>query len=165
MAKMATIFQVNAKMNSDDSETIKDKEDSEWVNRQREIVSYYLEKQRCEHNGVSLEPRWFLRPYIAVWAVRSKRNPDQVGWWAISGDLPTDYITASNEKSTGDVLISFAQEWRPLAENMAKGESLPDYHIGDSSEASSLAPLLLKRAEFLRHLGEDMNRDQATAWE
>ena len=147
-------------MDSDDSETIESEEDSAWVKRQREIVTSYLDKERCEHNGVSLEPRWFLRPHIAVWAVRSKKNPDRVGWWAISGDLPTDYITASHEKRTGDVLIAFAQQWRPLAERMARGESQPEYHIGPPSEATTLAPLLLARAEILQQFGEEMKSEK-----
>src|SRR5438132_14084795 len=99
-------------METDESPTIDDAEDAAWVGQQRQIVINYLTAQRCEHNGVSLEPRWFMSPYVAVWAVRSKANPDRIGWWAISGDLPTDYMTASGQRSTGDVLIAFANQWR-----------------------------------------------------
>src|SRR5437764_5727586 len=58
-------------------------------------------------SDLSLEPRWFLSPYVAVWAVRSRANPDRVGWWAISGDLPTDYMTCGREQEAGDILIGF----------------------------------------------------------
>src|SRR6187397_2702283 len=93
---------------SDEPPTITDAEDAAWAAEQRETVESYLRAQGCDHAGVSLEPRWYLSPYLAVWAVRSKANPDVVGWWAISGDVPTDYMTATRElRSTADVLAAF----------------------------------------------------------
>jgi hypothetical protein len=148
-------------MDTDEATTIDDPEEAAWVARQRDVVLDYLARERCEHNGVSQEPRWFVSPYVAVWAVRSKANPDRVGWWAVSGDLPTDYITASDQKSTGDVLISFAKQWRTAAVRMTRGEHADDYLVGDPSQAKSLAPLLLKRAELLQQFGEDLNNGRA----
>jgi hypothetical protein len=49
-------------MESDESPMIDDPKDVAWVTRQRQIVIDYLSSQRCEHNGVSLEPRWFVAP-------------------------------------------------------------------------------------------------------
>ena len=148
-------------MDTDQATTIDDPEEATWVARQRDVVIDYLARERCEHSGVSQEPRWFVSPYVAVWAVRSKANPDRVGWWAVSGDLPTDYITASHQKSTGDVLISFAKQWRAAADRMTRGEHADDYVVGDPSQAKSLAPLLLKRAELLQQFGEDLNNGRA----
>jgi hypothetical protein len=67
-----------------------DEEDAAWADEQRGVVEAYLRGQGCDHAGVALEPRWFVRPHLALWAVRSRANPDLVGWWAISGDVPTD---------------------------------------------------------------------------
>src|SRR5687768_5961712 len=149
-------------MDSDESPTIGDPEEAAWVARQRQIVVDYLASQRCEHNGVSLEPRWSVSPYVAVWAVRSKANPDAVGWWAISGDLPTDYMTAAAHLRThGDVLLAFAKQWREAAERMKNGEHLDAYVVGDPSRAMELAPLLQTRAELLQDFGEDLKRAEA----
>jgi hypothetical protein len=150
-----------AMTDSDESPTIDDPDERAWVARQRRIVIDYLTSQRCEHNGVSLEPRWFVSPYVAVWAVRSKVNPDRVGWWAISGDLPTDYMTAAGQRTTGDVLVAFAMQWHAAAERMKDGEHLDDYVVGDPSRPKELAPLLEARAKLLQKFGDDLNRSEA----
>ena len=108
--------------------------------------------------GVSLEPRWLLSPYIAIWAVCSKTSPDRIGWWAISGDLPTDYIANSHERDDGDVLLSFSCTWRKLAADMAAGIPRPDYQIGPPGREKEFAPMLLARAEMLEHFAKDMKR-------
>jgi hypothetical protein len=140
-------------MDSDDTPSIEDCGDAAWVASQHEIVVKYLEKECIEHGGVSLEPRWFVSPYVAVWAVRSRANPDRVGWWAISGDLPTDYMSCGHEADVGDVLIAFAASWREAAKRMAAGEEPNGFTIGDPSRAQDLAPLLAKRAETLHEFG------------
>lgn len=141
-------------MDSDDEATIDDPEDVAWVAQQRELVTQYLASQRVDHGGVSVEPRWFLSPYVAVWAVRSAVDPERVGWWAISGDVPTDYMTCANERDDGDVLIAFATRWRAAARRMAAG-LLPDdgFTIGSPEDAADLAPLLATRAELLYDFG------------
>lgn len=109
--------------------------------------------------GVSLEPRWFLAPYLAVWAIRSLRNPDRVGWWAISGDVPTDYISWGRAQDAGDVLSEFSRVWKAAAEKMAVGEQLDNCIIGDDpARAKELAPLLLGRAEMLEEIAAGMKR-------
>jgi hypothetical protein len=140
-------------MDSDELTTIEDPEEAAWVASQREIVVQYLAKQHLEHGGVSHEPRWVLSPYVAAWAIRSRANPEQVGWWAISGDLPTDYITCRNEQDAGDVLIAFAKQSKAAAERMAVGDHLEGYVIGDPAKAKELAPLLATRAELLHDFG------------
>ncbi len=152
-------------METDEASNIDDPEDAAWVAHQRQNVIDYLASQRCEHNGVSLEPRWFVSPYVAIWAVRSKAYPDQVGWWAISGDLPTDYMTAGDQRSTGDVLIAFAKLWRAAAERMRGGEQSEGYSVGDPSRAKQLAPLLQSRADLLHEWGEESNRSEAAGEE
>src|SRR5437016_5438828 len=108
---------------SDEELTITDSEDARWAADQREMVEVYLRQQGCDHAGVSLEPRWYLSPYLAVWAARSNANPGAVGWWAISGDVPTDYMTATRElRSTADVLAAFGAQWSQAAEAMSRGE-------------------------------------------
>lgn len=149
-------------MDTDEASTINDPEDAAWVAEQRQIVIEYLAKEGCEHNGVSVEPRWFVSPYVALWAVRSKSHSDGVGWWAISGDLPTDYLTASNDlRTSGDVLIAFAQEWRVAAERMKRGEHPDDVVIGDPARAKELAPLLERRANLLQKFGKQLNDSES----
>lgn len=136
-------------MDSDEEPTIADPTEAAWASAQRKNVVEYLAAQRVEHAGVSLEPRWFLSPYVAIWAVRSKVAPDRIGWWAISGDLPTDYLTCTTEVDEADVLFSFSRAWKAQAARMAAGHQSSFYRIGPADQAKELAPMLLTRAELL----------------
>jgi hypothetical protein len=146
-------------MSSDDVSTMEDREEAAWATAQREIVKRYLAKEGVKHRGVSPEPEWFVAPYVAVWAIRSWANPDVVGWWAISGDLPTDYMTRQDEQSAGEVLIAFATRWREAAKLMAQGLQPEDFSIGGPELAKELAPLLAERAEVLYEYGAEMDDD------
>ncbi|HSZ59350.1 MAG TPA: DUF4826 family protein [Tepidisphaeraceae bacterium] len=143
-------------MDSDEEPTISDPAEATWVAAERQQVITYLSSQGVKDAGISLEPRWFLSPYVAIWAVRSKANPDRIGWWAISGDLPTDYLTCKDEQDDADVLLAFARQWKAAAAVMANGAQLPNYLIGPPGRERELAPLLLSRAEFLEDFAKDM---------
>lgn len=144
---------------SDEEATIADPEEAAWAVAERQIVESYLLAQGCDHAGVSLEPRWFLSPYLAIWAVRSKANPEIVGWWAVSGDVPTDYMTAARHiRSDADVIAAFSERWAISAEKMSRGEYAG---IGRPENVAELAPLLKARAELLRDIAEQI-RDEET---
>ncbi len=148
-------------MDTDEEPTITDPTDANWAAQQRANVIDYLAAHQCEHAGVSLEPRWFLSPYLAIWAIRSKANPERIGWWAISGDLPTDYITCTTERTNADVLTSFSIVWKSVAAYMMNGEWAPNHQIGPPGRQKELAPLLLRRAEMLERLANEMIADRA----
>jgi hypothetical protein len=144
---------------SDEIATIIDSAAAAWAALQRDAVEAYLQTQGCEHAGVSLEPRWYLSPYLALWAVRSKANPDLVGWWAISGDVPADYMTATRElRSTADVLAAFGAQWSRAAEAMSRGKYAG---IGKPETVTELAPLLSTRARMLQELSEQVRREES----
>jgi hypothetical protein len=143
----------------DEVPTITDSEDAPWATDQRKVVEAYLRTQSCDHAGISLEPRWYMSPYLAVWAVRSKANPDLIGWWAISGDVPTDYMTAARDlRSTADVLAAFAAQWSRASERMSCGEYAG---IGKPENIAELAPLLTNRARMLQQLSEQVRAEEA----
>ncbi|MDX1965295.1 MAG: DUF4826 family protein [Pirellulales bacterium] len=144
---------------SDEMETVTDRDDATWIADQRKIVETYLQHQGCEHAGVSLEPRWYLYPYLALWAVRSKLNPQLVGWWAISGDVPTDYMAAARElRSIADVLAAFGRLWLQSAEAMSRGEHTGK---GKPENAIEVAPLLRVRAEMMQELAEQVRAEES----
>jgi hypothetical protein len=137
-------------MNSDEvPTTIGDPDEAAWVTGQRDMLSRYLICQKLKHGGLSLEPRWFVSPSVAIWAVRSVHQPCRIGWWAISGDLPTDYVTCTIEQSDADVLRTFARKWKAASSQMAKGLQIPGYVIGPPGRERELAPMLRKRAKLL----------------
>lgn len=146
-------------MDSDEKPTITDPTEAAWAAAQRSRVIEYLASEHCEHAGVSLEPRWFLSPYLAIWAVRSPKAPGRIGWWAISGDVPTDYLTCTSEQDNADVLLSFARAWKSAAAHMAKGTWAPNHPIGPAGHQKELAPMLLSRAGALEEFANDMKTD------
>jgi len=143
-------------MHSDEKTTITTPAEAAWAAGQHDRVVDYLASQAAKHAGVSLEPRWFLHPYVAIWSVRSNERPDRIGWWAISGDLPTDYLTCANEQENADVLLSFSRRWKAAAEQMATGVQPSGYCIGPPGLEKELAPLLLTRAQLLEDFANDI---------
>ncbi len=72
--------------------------EEQWCQERRAQVEAYLQHQRVEHGRVGEWPAWHVAPHVSLWAIESKVRPDWVGWWAICGDLPTDYVSAANIK-------------------------------------------------------------------
>ena len=94
-------------------------------------------------------PPWHVAPYVSIWAIESKTRPDWIGWWAICGDLPTDYISAAHIKHPRQAMRAIAEEWLEQAKLMASNERHVDIRIGQPEEWASLAPLLETRASLL----------------
>lgn len=126
-----------------------------WVSREREKVVDYLSSQRCEHAGVGEWPAFHVDSYVALWAVQSPTASGQIGWWAISGDLPTDYMSSSSGYHPRDALRHFSAEWMTVAEAMARGEEHPRTKIGPPELWPQMAPLLKSRAEILKDFADD----------
>src|SRR5688500_7591498 len=73
--------------------------DEAWCDAQRNIVADYLSLQGVEHGRIGEWPAWHVPHCAAVWAIESKIRPEWIGWWVISGDLPTDYCSAAEVES------------------------------------------------------------------
>jgi len=126
-----------------------------WLEAQRKAVEEYLQRERVEHLGVGAYPAFHVHPYLALWAVQSKRAPGWVGWWAISGDLPTDYVSRGKVAHPRQALRDFAQRWRELSDYMLRGKEHPEVKMGTPAEWPQLGPLLRRRAEILQSHADD----------
>ena len=124
--------------------------DDQWITTQCALVSQYLAKESLTHNGVTAEPEWCVIPYVALWTVGSIRAPGSVGWWAVSGDVPTDYISAAGHADGRSALRAIIARWKLSADDMAHGRVNVDYSIGLPEDWPSLAPLLESRAAMLQ---------------
>ncbi len=65
----------------------------QWVDQERSRVECYLETQGIASPSVGPWPAFEVFPHFAIWAVESKRQAGKIGWWAFSGDCPTDFVT------------------------------------------------------------------------
>jgi hypothetical protein len=77
--------------NYDDPEVLE-----HWRSGQRVLIENYLLSQGVEHGRIGDRPAWDVAPYVSIWAIESLARPAWIGWWVISGDLPTDYISSAD---------------------------------------------------------------------
>lgn len=129
--------------------------EARWLTEQRANVQRYLHNQGIKHRGVAAEPEWFVAPYVSVWIVNSLRTPETVGWWAISGDLPTDYMSGSDADDARAALAAFACRWREVSSYMLRGEEHPTIKIGTTDSRREFGDLLRRRAEIIKQWVDD----------
>jgi hypothetical protein len=119
-----------------------------WEAEQRTNVVAYLSEQGLAHGEVGVEPAWTVYPYVSVWAIESLKASGWVGWWAISGDLPTDCCSADGARDPRSAVRRIAESWNPsLAE-----QSPEPAQIGSTGLSGDLRPLLAARAHLLLEL-------------
>ena len=123
--------------------------ETRWLTERREEVLGYLRGEGVTHGEVGQAPAWHVSPYVSVWAVESLATPGSVGWWAISGDLPNDYVSASDAKVPREAVRAIASLWQEAAQYMSRGEKHPTFVIGSGDSDEELAALLASRAELL----------------
>lgn len=131
----------------------------EWLEEQREHVLAYLAAEGAAFDGIEEcipdEPDFGVAPFLAVWPVLRPDNLDEVGYWVISGDLPTDYVSSDDAADAREVLLYFSKSWAEVAACMKTGEKHPDIAMPPPEMWPTLAPLLESRAEILRQYAED----------
>ena len=131
------------------------KSEDAWIASQRRVVQEYLERERVDHYGVGDVPAFHVHPYVALWAVQSQRSPGWVGWWAISGDLPSDYVSRGKIAHPREALRAFARRWHELSAYMLRGEEHPDVKIGTPDQWPDLGDLPQRRAKILQGYADD----------
>jgi hypothetical protein len=132
----------------------------QWVREERRKVVDYLAAEGCRHAGVAEWPAFQVDEHLALWGVQSTRHAGRIGWWAISGDVPTDYMSSSDGDHPRDALRYFAAQWAELAAFMRRGEAHPVLDFGDPREWPAQAETLERRAGLLEEYADD-----DTIWE
>jgi hypothetical protein len=124
-------------------------DEEEWCATERTRVLEYLGREKLVHGEVGERPAWHVCPYVAVWAIESVSHLGRVGWWAISGDLPTDYTTCGSDRTPREGVRDIAGRWRDAAADWAKGKPLQDWSVGTPKDQAALMQLHASRAELL----------------
>lgn len=126
-----------------------------WCAEQRANANRYLKEQPVNFGVLGDWPAWQVAPYVSLWAVESVKAPGNVGWWVISGDLPTDYTSADATPDPRSAVARFAILWKSAAEQMERGKQLDGFTVGNPENATELAPLLRSRAMLLQEWVND----------
>jgi len=132
------------------SDEISEAEEEAWVLERRAEVATYLARQGLRHGEIGEWPAWHVAPYVSIWAVESLARPGWVGWWAISGDLPTDYCSCEEPRHPRTAARTFAATWRAAADDVR-----PDGTLGETELPASLAEMLRSRADILDDWAKD----------
>jgi hypothetical protein len=129
--------------------------EAEWLAERRQRILGYLEEEGVQHGGVASDPEWFLAPYVSIWIVESKTRPGAIGWWAISGDLPTDYLSGGDAADARIAMSAFARRWREVSSYMLRGERHPTVSIGPPGREREFGDILNRRAGILEDWAND----------
>jgi len=132
--------------------------DEGWCHEQRQVVADYLRSEDVKHGRIGDWPAWHIAPCVAVWAIESSDRPEWIGWWAITGDLPTDYVSAADcepPQHPRKAVRAIAERWRDATEAWGAGREYEGLSIGDASSHQELAPLLASRARLLIEWADD----------
>jgi hypothetical protein len=126
-------------------------EEEAWCADQRAAAAAYVAIQLEEHGAVGDWPAWHIVSHVAVWAVESVKAPGWVGWWVITGDLPSDYCSAAGCRHPRLAIRRIAESWRASLQGTRPGDAT----IGETGLPADLAPLLTARADMLLARVED----------
>jgi hypothetical protein len=129
--------------------------EAEWLAERRQRILGYLRDEGIQHGGVAADPDWFLAPYVSIWMVESMTRPGAIGWWAISGDLPTDYLSGGDAPDARIAMAAFARRWREVSSYMLRGERHPTVSIGPPGREREFGDLLNRRAGILEDWAND----------
>lgn len=132
-----------------------DDDEDAWCGERRAEVAQYLHDHSLDHGQIGEVPAWFVAPLISVWTIESLKSPGWVGWWAVCGDLPTDYCSAESCRHPSLAVKRIAERWNE--EISATGPD--DSEIGSTGLLVALLPLLQARTKLLLDI-----RDDDAAW-
>ena len=134
-------------------------EEEQWIAEEHRKVVHFLKVQGCRHGGVEQWPTFHVFPDFALWAVQSIRHDGRAGWWAISGDVPTDYMSTDRNDHPREALRHFSREWADVADHMRRGVEHPTLGMGTPAEWPALSEMLQVRSDALANYAEDEGWD------
>jgi hypothetical protein len=130
----------------EDDDDLTEEEEEAWCAERRLQVEAYLKRQGLTHGDVGEWPAWHVAPYVSVWAIESLKAPGAVGWWAICGDLPTDYCgSAPDCANPRQALRRFAETWLASLADTPQDAA----ELGQTGLPTDVGDLLRSRAELL----------------
>ncbi len=130
-----------------------DAETQEWVRLQFQRANLHLAEQGIVMESVAVAESRYLPPLIAVWKIHGL-NKNVV--WAISGDVPVDYLPVAVAANAREALKHFSYRWQ------MKAQQIMDNGISDQTSADYVQ-LLVGRANMLYDLSESETLWQAKA--
>ena len=108
-----------------------------WVTAQRARVEDYLRAQSLANSQVAEWPAFDVAPHFGIWAVESASEPNAIGWWVFSGDIPSDYISGRGIPDPRAALGAIIRAWNDYIPFLDRGEQPPNTRLGRGSNCQS----------------------------
>ncbi|MHB9130989.1 MAG: DUF4826 family protein [Armatimonadota bacterium] len=125
-----------------------------WCAESREKLLNKLAKDDFCYVTVSDEPLWWAPPLAAVWGIES--IPGVLGWYAISGDLPTTCLEVDGIEDARAFLRVISRQWQEAADALERDEPPVGFLSIPQKDRPRAARQLRHRAESLEWCaGED----------
>jgi hypothetical protein len=120
----------------------------DWASQERSRVNAYLEGEGISSPNVEW-PAFDIAPHFAIWAVESKQVPGSVGWWAFSGDCPTDYVSEDGSCHPRNALKLLLNKWTAYVVALKAGMQPEGIRFGTGADLEDLGDLLEHRVRLL----------------
>jgi hypothetical protein len=129
-----------------------------WCNEQRDLVAAHLRSHHVKHGRIREWPAWHLAPYVSLWAIEKVGRRGSIGWWAICGDVPPDYVSSADVEPPQDprsAMRVIVERWRQLVKLWKTGRHYKDIQITGLPPPKELARPLEKRVKLLMEWIDD----------
>lgn len=130
------------------------KVEEDWCEQQREHVAWFIGQQPIQPGRIGEWPAFHIAPHVAIWAIESGVKENLLGWWVITGDLPTDYFSAMALHHPREVLRAAADRWEKLLHNIRRGLDDNEMTIAGLENNPELQEILRIRIGLLRKTAE-----------
>ncbi len=88
-----------------------EEEEFAMIAERRQTITEYLAREGLTHGAVGEYPAFHVSPYLYLFAIESLILPGRIGWWAICGDCPCDYISGDGVTHPSDAIRTFGEQW------------------------------------------------------
>jgi Domain of unknown function (DUF4826) len=135
-----------------------DAEEEQWCAAQRNVVTSYLDAEGLTHGEIGEWPARHIVPIVSIWVVESLARSGWIGWWVISGEVPTDYIRASTvlpPQHPRKALTIIAAAWLAQAHAAKQPSRAMHAPTGAIALTDELAVMLESRARLLQKSSAD----------
>lgn len=131
---------------SEQTPTMNEEQRNQWVREKFQAANAFLAQNGLVTERVITQESRYIAPVVALWKFSLQGMSDKV--WAVSGELPTDYIDAKVAATPREALRYFCYRWQKKADSILHADTPPD------AQQKSIAEEFIKNAERIYPLTE-----------
>jgi len=135
--------EAQAPLSKEDAE----KQFNEWSRNEYVKIQKFCASKGYQVNKLEQPKSQLLPPALGIWYVKTTEK--NVDLWVISGDFPTDLVSADVAKNAREVLRHFSMAWHIQAARLEDGVAEGKIELQDKETQEKFAAQLTARAESL----------------